>query len=328
MGAVLGVRRAGIALAAGMSLGRSPFLRIDDRSRSRADRNSTEEMTIDELKNQSILKERKKFFKSVGNSDLAVLAATFMKWEDAASDGAGGRKRVSESLGLSFTGMREMLQLANHLDSSLSSAGYTRSKEADRNGRSMRVMQACIASALAPMQLVKIVRPKTKYAETAEGALEKDGEARGLKFFVRAGQNIVNSEPNQGTELRRDQEERVFVHPSSFLFSEGNYSVPWLVYNSLVRTSKAFLRDVTECNAYALLLFGGELEVKAAKETVVVDSYVTLSANPRIASLVGGLREKFDDLLQRKIEHPSFDLAATEEMKVIVKLVQTDGLGT
>jgi ATP-dependent RNA helicase DHX57 len=96
----------------------------------------------------------------------------------------------------------------------------------------------------------------------------------------------------------------------------------------LVRTSKPFLRDVTECNAYALLLFGGELEIRASKGVIAVDGWAELAANARIGSLVGGLRRKVDALLTEKVKNPSLELAATREMKLIVKLIMTDGLGT
>jgi ATP-dependent RNA helicase DHX57 len=165
---------------------------------------------------------------------------------------------------------------------------------------------------MSPCQLVKVVRPATKYAETAEGAREKNGLAKELKFFIRT----------QGA-----QEERVFVHPSSFNFSIGEYNFPWLVYHKLVRTSKPFLRDVTECTAYALLLFGGRLDVKVSSDDaeVVVAGWAKLSANPAICSLVGSLRERVDDLLARKVSDPSFDIAGSTEMKLIVKLVRGDG---
>jgi hypothetical protein len=44
----------------------------------------------------------------------------------------------------------------------------------------------------------------------------------------------------------------------------------------LVRTSKPFMRDVTECSNYDMLLFGGKIEVIAAYD------YVRMSANARI----------------------------------------------
>jgi ATP-dependent RNA helicase DHX57 len=165
---------------------------------------------------------------------------------------------------------------------------------------------------MSPSQLVKIIRPAPKYSETAEGAREKDVVARELKFFMRT----------EGTK-----EERVFVHPSSFNFSNGSFQCPWLVYHKLVRTSKPFLRDVTECTAYSLLLFGGRLDVRVSSDQaeVVVDDWAKLSANPAICSLVGFLRERVDDLLARKVVDPSFDIAGSTEMKLIVKLIRGDG---
>jgi Oligonucleotide/oligosaccharide-binding (OB)-fold len=197
-----------------------------------------------------------------------------------------------------------------------------------------------------------------------KGAKEKDGEARELKFFVRT--DSPDDESNAATPPaargnngggRYPNEERVFIHPSSANFSTGAYSCPWLVYHSLVRTSKAFLRDVTECNVYTLLLFGGKLDVVASEGVATVDQWCKLGANARIGSLMAGLRAKVvrahvatvrtcllafticspsrstafcpyaqDDLLTKKVMDPTFDLAATEEMKLIVQLIATDGL--
>jgi len=44
-------------------------------------------------------------------------------------------------------------------------------------------------------------------------------------------------------------------------------------------------------------------------------------------ALIGGLRRKVDDLLSKKVTDPSFDVVKSVEMKLIVKLLRTDGLG-
>jgi len=95
----------------------------------------------------------------------------------------------------------------------------------------------------------------------------------------------------------------------------------------MVRTSKPFLRDVSECAAYSLLLFGGDLEVRATEGIVVVDNWVKLDTKARIGSLIGGLRQRVDSLLAKKIDTPSFEIANTNEMKLIVKLLVSDGHG-
>lgn len=316
MGSILGCRDAALGMAAGLSLGKSPFLRLDFPRKLR--NVDSDEPSIEEMKHERVRKERAGLIHMVGASDHALLAAIYMKWSEMGNWG-GQRKKMCDSLGISFNTVREMSQLAQQLDSSLKALGFGPSPESNRNGKSWRIIRATAVCAMAPSQLVKVVRPVTKYHETAEGAKEKDGQARELKFFVRT----------QHDEMKTGcQEERVFIHPSSANFSSGSYSCPWLVYFYMVRTSKPFLRDVTECNAYPLLLFGGSLDVQASKGLVVVDDWVKLAANGRIGSLMGGLRRKVDLLFSRKVQDPAFEIAETEEMQLIVKLITTDGLGT
>lgn len=95
----------------------------------------------------------------------------------------------------------------------------------------------------------------------------------------------------------------------------------------MVKTSKPFLRDATECSAYALLLFGGQLDVQARNDIIVIDGWAKLSANARIGALIRGLRSRMDDLLEQKIKDPKIDISGTPEMNLIVKLLVTDGLG-
>ena len=167
------------------------------------------------------------------------------------------------------------------------------------------------------------MRPATKYDDTAEGARLRDGEAREHKFFIR----VDDDSPHSDTAPGKPKDERVFIHPSSPMFSVGTYNCPWLVFHSMVRTSKPFLRDVTECSAYGLLLFGGDLTVETRNNIILVDSWVRLSANARIGALIQGLRSKMDDLLQTKIDNPDTAISDTPEMQLIVKLLITDGMG-
>eukprot|EP00934_Nitzschia_sp_Nitz4_P000621 Nitzschia sp. Nitz4//scaffold345_size17508//11578//16174//NITZ4_008825-RA/size17508-snap-gene-0.8-mRNA-1//-1//CDS//3329548634//621//frame0 len=299
MGSILGCRRGAMAMAASISTGRSPFLRINPSNGQ----------------DSQIEKARSNLLEEAGNSDHARLAAAFINWEGLPR-GGGARKQYCAQLGLSITGMRDILDLVQQYDNSLVSAGYVSSVEADRNSKSWRVLRTCAVAAMAPSQLVRVLRPSTKYDCTAEGAVARAGVAKELKFFVRPQRNIDE----------KVKEERVFIHPSSALFSTGNYSCPWLVYHSMLKTSKPFLRDVTECSAYALLLFGGKLEVEARNEVIIVDGWAKLSANARIGVLIGGLRDKMDQLLARKIEDPSLVVSDAPVMKLIARLLVTDGL--
>jgi len=321
MGSLLGCRSAALAIAGALSTGRSPFLRIDSPRGIQRDDSSMN----NDMKTRSILDERVAILESVGNSDHAMFAAIYMKW-NSIDGGGGAKKRFCESLGLSQVGMRDIHQLVRQLDASLSEAGFKSTADSDENIKSWRIIKSCIVSALAPSQLVRVFRSSTKYAETVEGAIEKDAEAKELKFFTRRHTND-DSSCDLKSYYHNIPEEQVFVHPSSFNFSTGSYTCPWVVFYQLIRTSKPFLRDITECSKYDILLFGGSIQVLAADGKIIVDNYVHISANARIGALIGGLRRKIDHLLEKKISDPSFEIANAVEMKLIVKLLKTDGMG-
>jgi hypothetical protein len=76
-----------------------------------------------------------------------------------------------------------------------------------------------------------------------------------------------------------------------------------------------------------LLLFGGNPEVETRHSVIVIDGRVKLSANARIGALIRGLRGKMDDPLAQKIKDPTINISDTPEMKLIVNLLFTDGLG-
>jgi hypothetical protein len=116
-----------------------------------------------------------------------------------------------------------------------------------------------------------------------------------------------------------DTEEQVFIHPNSSNFAIGQFSCPWIVYHRLIRTSKPFISDATECNPYSLLLFGGTMEVQASKGLIMLDGWIQLSANARIGSLIRGLRRRVDELLELKVTDPSMDIAGSTEMKLITE---------
>jgi len=325
MGSMLGCRTAGLAMGSGMSIGRSPFLKIN----VFRGKGASNEVSEEESKEKQRMENRKNLFKIVGNSDHALLAIAYMQW-NAIKGGSGEKKRYCDSLGLSINGMRDMKQLVNQLDTALTQIGFCATSDSEANCNSWRIIRCCAVSALAPIQLVRVMRPTTKFTETVEGSLEKKGVAKELQFFIRGDQNAEDEKKSdfKSNNLYNEvQEERVFFHPSSANFSVGSYTCPWLVYHQLVRTSKPFLRDATECSSYALLLFGGKIEVQASNGLIIVDDYARLSANARIGALLGGLKRKLDSALSLKVADPSLDIAKRMEMKLIVKLLMTDGLG-
>jgi ATP-dependent RNA helicase DHX57 len=348
MGCMLGCRNIAIAVSAGMSVGRSPFLRINSPNYRSRDGDIDQEK---DQRNENILQERAELFKSVGNSDHAMLGKLFLLWQSC--NGAAERRRLCDRFGLAFNSMREMAQLARQLESSLATSGFRASQDSNKNENSWRVVRSVIVSALSPLQIVRVQKPTTKYTETVEGAVAKDGVSKELKFFIREGEsNDSKKSEEQGQYRNPNGEKRVFIHPSSSNFSVGQFSCPWLVYHRFVQTSRAFISDSTECNAYALLMFGGVMNVQASKGLIVLDDWMTLSANPRIGkrpcvfvglsslciyvityrsfflfigSLIGHLRNRVDVLLEKKTADPAFDITTSTEMEIITDLLKRDG---
>jgi ATP-dependent RNA helicase DHX57 len=327
MGSILGCRKASLAIAASMSLRASPFRKIDNFRQDIA-------TLSHDVVTESIHKSRRELFYTVGNSDYAMIAAAYMLWDDAAGP---KRRRYCDEMGLNIHFLQDMKQMFGQLDTSLTAAGYESTMESECNNQTWRIVRTCVVASLAPSHIVRVHRPSTKYAETIGGAKELDTEAKSLSFFIASSQPSNQLTVNEeGSELHlfenhpkvfRFPEERVFIHPCSANFFTGNFNCPWLVYYELVRTSKAFLRDATECSAYALLLFGGNLEIQAVDGKIIVAGRITLAANARIGALVGGLRKMIDELMNQKIQDPSFDVTSTAAMRLVRSLLVTDGLG-
>ncbi len=319
MGCLLGCRDAALVIAAGMSVGRSPFMKVmvDRRKGKRAE--EFRENDTDEKKRWKMLEEREKLRKSVGHSDHSLLAAAYEKWR--AAEGGGEKRRVCDTYGLSGEGMREFKQLRDQYDGALRSAGWEGGSYANMNCGEWKVVRAAVVAALAPGGLVKVERGSIKYDETKGGNVERAGNAKELKFWVRGGEKWEDSGNEKLT--------RVFIHPSSGMFEIGNYSCPWLVFHSMVTTSRAWLRDISECSGFGLLLFGGELEVKASEGVLIVGGFARLAAPPRIAVLVNGLKDKMDEILERRIGGGDGGADGGEDetiIKTVTKLLIGDGL--
>ena len=103
-----------------------------------------------------------------------------------------------------------------------------------------------------------------------------------------------------------DQAGRVFIHPSSILFSESGFKSGYLAYFGKAETSKVFLRDATEVGLlstplaaanwqvplYGLLLFGGSITINHWAGGIMLgkDGHVRMRAATRIGVLCSQLR--------------------------------------
>ena len=87
---------------------------------------------------------------------------------------------------------------------------------------------------------MKIEKPSQKYAETSEGNIAMDAQARELRFLRRTPTGAL---------------ERAFLHPTSSCYAERSWPSPWAVYGECVETHRVSIRDCGEAAPYAVLLF-------------------------------------------------------------------------
>ncbi|CAK4632364.1 unnamed protein product [Aphanomyces euteiches] len=175
-----------------------------------------------------------------------------------------------------------------------------------------KVIKAALTAGLYG-NVVQVIYPEQKYYETANGVLAAAHVAKTLSYFIRSPQDSTKTD-------------RVFLHPSSINFSRGQFESPWLVYNELVQTSKLFVRESTMVAPYALLLFGGKLQVQHEKGLILVDEWIKFQAVARIGVLVKALRHQLDRLLLLKVSDPTLDLSKSAVIDAICDLLITEGM--
>lgn len=172
------------------------------------------------------------------------------------------------------------------------------------------LLRALVAASFNP-QIARIQLPDKKFAAGIAGAVELDPEAREIKYF-----NHENG--------------RVFVHPSSTLFSSQTFpsNATFVAYFNKMATSKIFIRDITPFNAYSLLMFAGQIQVDTLGRGLVVDEWIRLRGWARIGVLVSRLRGMLDAVLEGMVREPGKGMSRVEGevVDVVRKLVERDGL--
>ncbi|KAL6248391.1 putative ATP-dependent RNA helicase ucp12 [Rhinocladiella similis] len=253
---------------------------------------------------------------SSSDGDLILDCAAFEQWKEYSSTTRGYRDLQDWCSGrfLSQQTLRDIDSTRRQLRDSLIETGLLPvqfSRDGTwfnkRKGNTM-LLRALIAGALNP-QMARIQMPDKKYIASVSGAKELDAEAKAIKYF-------------------NEENGRVFVHPSSVLFDAQNFSgaAAFVSYFTKMETSKTFIRDLTPLNPYALLLFGGPIEIDTSGQGLVVDGWLKLKGWARIGVLASRLRLLLDDELTRRID--SVDSSSQADgglFDVVRQLVELNG---
>lgn len=175
------------------------------------------------------------------------------------------------------------------------------------NSNNTKMIRAIVCAGLYP-HVVRIDTPEQQFAQAVSGAVPVAHNPKDLKLVTK-------------------NHERVFIHPGSINFSQGDFESPWLVYHTKLHTSKVYLRDTTMAPPYSLLLFsfGTNIAVAHDQEMITVDNWIQFNAPARIAVLVKEIRAEFLELLDAKIRDPNFDISTSDLVDVVTKLIMNDG---
>lgn len=251
---------------------------------------------------------------STGKSDLltdmhAIETALAMR------DQPKQMREFCEDNFISQPGLREIMSLRVDYINALRQAGFEVSVDAvpasleasksKRGAVSASLLKAIIYAGTC--KAVRVRLPETKYESTIGGTTQIDHEAKQVRFF--------------------DTDGRVFIHPSSILFSESKLKNGYITYFNKSVTSKPFLRDATELPLYALLIFGQGLCADPLRGGLTLDDGgIRLRAPPRSAVLVKEMRRLLDVELATLIDYPEYTKdGPSPVIRTMMTLLDRDG---
>ncbi|KAL9052007.1 MAG: hypothetical protein Q9162_005672 [Coniocarpon cinnabarinum] len=299
LGALFGCLEASITIAAILTVG-SPFVSPQEKR--------------DEAKQA-----RESFGRGQNIGDLLTDLRAFDEWSKVNVAGSPQRKLRAwcDSKFLSNQRFSDIESTRQQYFASLQEAGIPSvasgsvSKDSNTNSSSISMLNALVLASLSP-QTLRILYPPTKYTATSSGNLPLDPSAKSIQFF----------DESNG---------RVFIHPSSTLFSAQGYpgNPGFMSFWNKVATSKVFARELSPAGTFAVLLFAGSgMEVDKLGRGVVVDGWMRVRGWARIGVLVNRLRSVIDAKLRTWFEHPDdIDQASQKDIVSLVKrLVELEGL--
>lgn len=309
-GALFGCTESALTIAASMSA-RSPFVSPFDR-RDQAD-------------------EARRNFSTDGSDHLTILNA-FNKWKEIRQmKGDGGTRTFLRESFLSYLTLNQMEDLRKQFASLLVEIGFLpkgfRVSGKGRNGRNSggggggggrgarnyRGNDPALVPSAATESPGKDSVPMIKAVLCA-------GLYPNIIVAPRPLVTVGNTQ-QAGEQAFRGQKGEVYLHPCTISFTEKRLDSRYCCYHEIVKTSKTYVRDCTTVNEFALLLFGGSLQVYHTHGVVTVDNWLRFRIGAKPATLVKHLRAQMEKMLLEKIVSPENDITGSEEGQALIQAV-------
>ncbi|RUS82855.1 hypothetical protein EGW08_009377 [Elysia chlorotica] len=113
------------------------------------------------------------------------------------------------------------------------------------------------------------------------------------------------------------------VHPSSV---NKNLALTgtWLAYHEKVRRSRVYVRDTSVISPYALLLFGGAIDVHHTQKLVSLDGWIRFRAVARTGVIFKELRLVLNSVLSQKLREPALNITGSPVITLLRELIQAE----
>lgn len=301
---------------------------------------------ISGMENRDKIKKILSKYKTKGD----VLAAVQIIQEYLQIDDKMKRRQFMKDNLLSYNRMNDIMSSRVQYYSTLKDIGFlpfnykpNESIEFNRNQHNIELIEAILTGAYYP-NVARVELPDAKYLATASGSIEKDPEAKAIKYWIRNEEyvdKIFELNKDETKSIIQDEENktfpstRAFIHPSSILFHSNSVDLeeiksleemtdvnekytnknpmlkfPFVLYNSSHFTSKLFLREITPTTTLSLLLFGGPITYDMNGDNhspgIVVDDWLPVRTWCKNAVLIKQLRLQLDHAIKTQLENPSY----------------------
>ncbi len=266
------------------------------------------------------------------NSDHVAMAYALLEFNKCSNKKA--KMSFCKQYDLSFDRLVEINQLQQDLLRDLVSIGLLSSVDAglnlgsveNRNCTNTAVLQAILCAGLYP-SASKIMRPAKRFVETVGGNVEKDVNAKELKFYIPDASIDAGKEEAIVDNISTANLQQVFIHPSSINFHNTSFKLSnFILYSdsSITRNSvngdKIYIKDITEVSPLPLLFFGGKVTMQYTEGTVTIDDWIKFAAPGKTVALIQALRYSIDQLLEEKILNTNVNIASSKHMQLFEQL--------
>lgn len=223
--------------------------------------------------------------------------------------------------------------------------------ELNRNNDNINLIESVLTGSLYP-NIARVQLPDPKFLATSSGAIEKDPEAKKIKFWIRNEEYMDKINEYRREKKNRDDDEsfplplsKAFIHPSSVLFQSKNVELeemkslkeigdqisdkytsknpllklPFVLYNTSHFTDRLWLTTITPTSTISLLLFGGPIAYDVNGTThspgIIIDDWLPIRMWCKNAVLIKQLRIQLDNAIKLKLDNPKYSDAVNEDIR-------------